>query len=197
MKTLITAIEVRAFAKTNQTRMPVETGAIITPAAWDEAKEFGITIELGATLSAKDELSVAMETGAVNPDFLARVVGEVIACLQKTNGTSTELVEIDPSGLKKIRGDRIVLSGDKMKTCELFGAKDGARYSTRMLTLENTSFSRDMECDETWHVLEGNVEIRLNGSKVSGAAGDTLLIPGGRAVTISTASKAKVFAVCS
>ena len=204
MKTLITATEVRAFAKTNEKRMSVVTGTIITPAAWDEARECGITIEINSATPTMKTDKAVMESGSVNPDFLARVVGEVIACLQKTNAKITEPLDTDPSGLKRIRSDRMVFTGtntggsdDNVKACELFGTKEDAKFSTRILTMSDTSFSREMKFDETLYILEGTLECTVNGTKFAGAAGDSFFLPAHRMITLSTPERAKVFAVTS
>ena len=202
MKILITANEVRAFAKTNEKRMSLAPGTIITPAAWDEARECGISIETNAPPQETPTDKAAMESGCVTPEFLARIVGEVIACLQQTKQITTEPLDTDPSGLKRIRSDRMVFSGaatgdscDNVKTCELFGPRDGAGFSTRILTLADTSFSRELKFDETWHVLEGTLEFTVNGNRFAGAPGDTFFLPAHRMITLSTSEKAKIFAV--
>ncbi len=200
---LITATEVRAFAKTGEPRMNVPKSAIVTPSAWDEAKDCGITIEL--TTEAPESKNWAdkpvLGSGEINQDFLARVVSEVIACLQNTK-TIPEPMEVAPSGLKRLRGDRMVFTGavtgkneDNIKSCDLFATSAGAKYATRILTLTDVSFSRELESDETLHVLEGTLDCTVNGTKFSGVAGDSFFLPAHRTVTLTTPTRAKLFAV--
>ena len=202
MKMLITATEVRAFAKTSEKKMSLEPDTIITPAAWDEARECGITIEKNAEPKATKTDKATMKSGCVNPEFLARVVGEVIACLQQTKKNTTEPLDIDPSGLKRIRSDRMVFAGpdtgdsdENVKACELFGPKDGAGFSTRILSLAKTLFSRKIPFDETWHILEGVLECTVNGNRFAGSAGDTFFLPAHQTITLSTPENTKVFVV--
>ena len=124
MKALVTAAEVRTFAKTGSRMMTVNPGDIVTPAAWDEAKEIGVTIEYGAERPAAP--AKPQEPQNVDAAFLAKVVNEVIACLQQSQGQLTQAVETDPCGLRLYRGDRLSYAGDQVKTAKALGVSQSA-----------------------------------------------------------------------
>jgi ethanolamine utilization protein EutQ len=199
MKTLITASDVRAFAKTGQKTMNTETGTIITPAAWDEARELSVSIEIGAEKSVITQPNCASE--AVNPEFLAKVVGQVIACLQKGQSLTTDT---DPCGLKLIRGERLEFFGattggpsDKKQTAKIVSDADSRKISAQIVKLDDTSFSYEPPTDETLFIASGKLDCTVGGTRYCGSEGDSFYLPARCQVTISTPGKATLFAACA
>ena len=191
MKALVTAAEVRTFAKTGSLVMTVNPGDIVTPAAWDEAKEIGVTIEYGA------EKTVApvkpQEQQNVDAAFLAKVVNEVIACLQQSQGQLTLAVESDPCGLRLYRGDRLNYAGEQVKTAELVGNKESRSLSARLLKLQDTVFPYEAQTDQTLHIVEGKLECTVGGVVYRGVAGDSFFLPARSKVNLGTTSQAVCF----
>lgn len=192
------------FAKSGEKTLFAAQDAIITPSAWDEAKELAITIETCSDKKADDVVMQGTGTGSVNPDFLARVVGEVIACLQQTKQELPLQTETDPCGLKLIRGDRLIFSGavtgspqDKIQVAELAGAKESKQISANFMKMDDTSFSTKTVSDETIHIVEGKLECTVNGKHYRGSAGDSFFIPAHQQITLSTSGKAACFSVVS
>ena len=191
MKALVTAAEVRTFAKTGSLVMTVNPGDIVTPAAWDEAKEIGVTIEYGA------EKTVApvkpQEQQNVDAAFLAKVVNEVIACLQQSQGQLTLAVESDPCGLRLYRGDRLNYAGEQVKTAELVGNKESRSLSARLMKLQDTVFPYEAQTDQTLHIVEGKLECTVGGVVYRGVAGDSFFLPARHKVNLGTTSQAVCF----
>jgi ethanolamine utilization protein EutQ len=197
---LITAVEVRNFAKTGEKTLYVERGSIITPAAWDEAKEMAISIQTAPEKSPEDAEMHERNAHEVNPDFLARVVGEVIACLQQSKQTMPLQAETDPCGLKLIWGEHLVYCGsvtgsprDNIQVAEIVGAKDSKQLSARLMKMEDTSFSRKTVFDETVYIVEGKLECTVNGKRYRGSMGDSFYIPANQQITLSTPGRAVCF----
>ena len=191
MKALVTAAEVRTFAKTGSLVMTVNPGDIVTPAAWDEAKEIGVTIEYGA------EKTVApvkpQEQQNVDAAFLAKVVNEVIACLQQSQGQLKLAVESDPCGLRLYRGDRLNYAGEQVKTVELVGNKESRSLSARLMKLQDTVFPYEAQTDQTLHIVEGKLECTVGGVVYRGVAGDSFFLPARSKVNLGTTSQAVCF----
>lgn len=195
MKTLITASDVREYAKTGEKTMPVEAGAIITPAAWDEAKEMAIAILPGASEKTEGNINANSRTAEVDPGFLARVVGEVIACLQKAK--LVPAADKDPCGLKLIRGEQVTYSGavtgglqDKVQTAELIGSQDSKQLAVRSVKLHDAVFPYETLADTTVHIITGTLECTVHGRQYRGSAGDSFFIPARQTVTLSTTGQA-------
>lgn len=191
MKALVTASEVRNFHKTGSRTMMVKTGDIITPSAWDEARDLGVNIEFGTTVSAPS-MQVQGENN-LDSDFLAKVVTAVIASLQQSKGAVATLAEIDPSGLRLIHGERAGFVGEKVKIAELLEAKDGKKLNARLLKLSDTSFPYEAETDQTIYIIEGKLECTVGGITYQGAAGDSFYIPGRQKLNLGTKSQAFCF----
>ena len=204
MKTLITAVEVRNFAKTGEKTLYVEAGSIITPAAWDEAKELAVSILTAQEKTAECYTERESKGNEVNPDFLARVVGEVIACLQQSKQAMPLQAETDPCGLKLIRGEHLVYCGsvtgsprDNIQVAEIVGSRDSKQLAARLMKMEDTSFLRETAFDEALYIVEGKMECTVNGKRYRGSAGDSFYIPAHQQITLSTQEKAVCFAVTS
>jgi len=191
VKALVTAAEVRTFAKTGSRMMTVNPGDIVTPAAWDEAKEIGVTIEYGAERPAAP--AKPQEPQNVDAAFLAKVVNEVIACLQQSQGQLTQAVESDPCGLRLYRGDRLSYAGEQVKTAELVGSKESRSLSARLMKLQDTVFPYEAQTDQTLHILEGKLECTVGGVVYRGVAGDSFFLPARRKVNLATTSQAVCF----
>lgn len=204
MKTLITAVEVRNFAKTGEKTLYVEAGSIITPAAWDEAKELAVSILTAPEKVAECTQERERNNNEVNPDFLARVVGEVIACLQQSKQAMPLQAETDPCGLKLIWGERLVFSGsvtgsprDNVQVAEIVGSKESKQLSVKIVKMEDASFSRETLLDETVYIAEGILECTVNGKRYRGNRGDSYYIPAHQQVTMSSPGKTICFVVTS
>lgn len=191
MKALITAAEVRNLCKAGNKVLMVKPGDIVTPAAWDEAKEMGVSIEFGtepAAASAKPQ-----QQQSVDSVFLAKVVSEVIACLQQSQGNPVQAVESDPCGLKLIRGERVAYAGEQVKLAELVGAKDSRSLSARLMKLQDGVFPYEAQTDQTIYIIEGKLECTVGGATYRGSAGDSFFIPARRKVSLATAAEATCF----
>lgn len=191
MKALVTAAEVRTFAKTGSLVMTVNPGDIVTPAAWDEAKEIGVAIEYGAEKTATPVKP--QEQQNVDAAFLAKVVNEVIACLQQSQGQLTLAVESDPCGLRLYRGDRLNYAGEQVKTAELVGNKESRSLSARLLKLQDTVLPYEAQTDQALHIVEGKLECTVGGVVYRGVAGDSFFLPARSKVNLGTTSQAVCF----
>lgn len=191
MKALITAAEVRTLCKAGNKVLTVKPGDIVTPAAWDEAKEMGVSIEFGVQPAAAP--AKQQENQSVDSVFLAKVVSEVIACLQQSQGNLAQAVECDPCGLRLYRGDRLNYEGEQVKTAELVGSKESRSLSARLIKLQDPVFPYEAQTDQTLHIVEGKLECTVGGVVYRGVAGDTFFLPARRKVNLGTTSQATCF----
>lgn len=198
MKTLITASDIRTFAKTGQKTLCIKQDTIVTPAAWDEARELSVSVEVNA--EKQMATNTDCDSGGVNPDFLAKVVGQVIACLQKGQVGRPYAPETDPCGLKLMRGDRLEFIGattgrpnDKKMTARIVGREDSRKLSAQLIKLNDTSFSHEPSTEETLFIVDGKLDCTVGVNRYRGGEGDSFYLPARCQVTISTPGKATVF----
>lgn len=203
MKTLITAADVRLYSKSGAGTMTVEAGAIITPAAWDEARELSIAIVTGA--ADKPAGGAPPERGGthVDPAFLARVVEEVVTCLQGRQ-LAGMVADADPSGLRLIRQDRLAYAGmatgsrrDNVRYAEVTGPRHSSQLSVRSVKVADAAFAHEETTDAFVQILAGNLECTINGRKYQGGAGDSFFIPARQKVCLATQGQATCLIVAA
>lgn len=103
--------------------------------------------------------------------------------------------EKDDSGIIKIKTDTV--------KCEPFNGADGVylkdivtldeapRMGAGIMELDNTSFEWTLTYDEYDYVIEGELEIEIDGRIVKGSVGDIIYIPAGSHIHFQTPTKAR------
>ena len=149
------------------------------------------------TQSVKDQL---IEMG-ITENLISTIVKEVIASMNAGGSVEPSLAkECDANGLRLVRGNRIELeefptgkSGDKVFYKEILNIEECPNMATGFLDIEKSSFDWFLGYDELDYIIEGTLEITINGKKYSGKAGDVIFIPMNSAVTFSSPDHCKVF----
>jgi len=209
LKTLITAADVQKAAENHETIFYVQAESIITPSAKDIAKDQGIQIILGSSPSSVPSSSLPLSSSSapsspLDPAIVAKIVGEVMACLNLTKQPSQLIKNVDPSGLRLVKGDSVVLEKydtgnlqDNVMIKELFNSRESSNISAGFMTLEKTSYSTHIKQDEFQYILDGTLECSVNGNRYIGKAGDAIFIPADTKVTFSTSHNVKLLYVAS
>lgn len=103
--------------------------------------------------------------------------------------------EKDDSGIIKIKTDTV--------KCEPFNGADGVylkdivtldeapRMGAGVMELDNTSFEWTLTYDEYDYVIEGELEIEIDGRIVKGTVGDIIYIPAGSHIHFQTPTRAR------
>lgn len=103
--------------------------------------------------------------------------------------------EKDDSGIIKIKTDTV--------KCEPFNGADGVylkdivtldeapRMGAGVMELDNTSFEWTLTYDEYDYVIEGELEIEIDGRVVKGTVGDIIYIPAGSHIHFQTPTRAR------
>ncbi|MDW7673835.1 MAG: cupin domain-containing protein [Bacillota bacterium] len=209
MKTLITAIEVRKRAELKEKTIFVDEASIVTPAARDVAKELGVAIEYGkgctavkATAPAINEASSQQPVSEVDPTLIARITEEVIRAITGYQRPQDLIKEADASGLRLIRGNSVELEEfntgnpkDKVKIKEILNNRESPNMATGFMELQDTTFSWDLKYEELDYIIEGTLDMIIDGKTYRGKAGDVFYLPKDTRVTFSTPDKVKFFFV--
>lgn len=123
-------------------------------------------------------------------EIISRVVEET---LKKCDNDFIK--EKDDSGIIKIKTDTV--------KCEPFNGADGVylkdivtlaeapRMGAGVMELDNTSFEWTLTYDEYDYVIEGELEIEIDGSVVKGTVGDIIYIPAGSHIHFQTPTRAR------
>lgn len=176
MKRLITGEFVASeFAAGRACISAPRTTAIITPEAWTRAHELGVTFD--------QELAPSSPRPITESSTAERVV--------------------DPSGLVLVRGETVKLARfpgagpDKnVGLADVITARDGSPMTAGIMSWgREDSFPWSLDYDEVDLVLEGVLQITIDGRTLEGRAGDVFYIPRGSKIRFGTPWRTKVFYV--
>ncbi|MBE2253820.1 MAG: DUF861 domain-containing protein [Myxococcus sp.] len=177
MKRLVTAEVVSAdFAKGHTTLFAPRGQVIVTPAAWTRAHELGVTIDQSSTPPP------TAPTGT-GPTTVERVVGA--------------------GGLVLVRGATVELStfagagpGKHVQLADVITSRDGSPMAAGFMSWSrDDSFDWQLDYDEVDLVLEGVLQLTLDGQTLEGRPGDVFFIPKGSKVRFGTPWRTRVYYV--
>ena len=206
MKKLITISEIKKLTEKGAQELYLEQGTIITPAARDSAKENGITLKESRGEKGKDSSlkspEKSPETSQVTAKLVAQIVKEVMASLPGTAEKKTLKKEAHASGLRLVKGKTVECEPfntgdprDKVGIKEILSIKESPQMASGFMSIEKTSFAWDLAYEEVDYILEGTLEITVEGTTYKGEAGDVFYLPKDTRVTFSSPDKAKFFFV--
>jgi ethanolamine utilization protein EutQ len=184
MKRVITAELVAAEFERGARRInALRADTIVTPAAWSRAVELGVTID-------QDGARPAPLPGAP-----AGVPAPTVT------GSAERMV--DPAGLVVVRSGSVKLGtftgagpGKNIGLMDLVTGRDGSPMTAGIMSWRREdSFPWHLDYDEIDLVLEGVLEIELDGRKHRAGPGDVVYIPKGSRIVFGTPSHTRVFYV--
>jgi ethanolamine utilization protein EutQ len=192
MRKLVTAADVKTWLDNKEKTVCLEAGTIVTPAARDAARDYGIEIIEGAVACQRPAAAQpgGPEAKVVDQATIARIVEEVIAAMGLAKPAA---YEADPCGFKLARGERLD-AGGKETVSKIFDDTDSARLSAGLL-VATASQAREVKGNEIHYVLSGAVKYRINDREYTGRTGDTAFLPAGARVSLAGADTAKIFFV--
>ncbi|MDR7240459.1 cupin domain-containing protein [Neobacillus drentensis] len=205
MKKLICAKDVEALEKQGQKVMFIDSKTIITPAAKDAAKVFGIEFSTEKKCSESDLSNLAnSSSGEIDSQMIYTVLkaladkGMLKGLLQNLP-SAPYVAERDGGGLKVVRGNSVKFDvfdtgnpDNKVFYQELI-SKDESSMSAGFLTIEKSSFEWELTYEEIDYVIEGTVTVSINGKTYTAYPGDVLYVPSGSKVVWGSPDKAKLF----
>ncbi|MEH6954208.1 cupin domain-containing protein [Neobacillus drentensis] len=205
MKKLICVKDVEAVEKQGQKVLYINRKTIITPAAKDAAKVFGIEFSTEQK-SSESELSklANSNSGEIDSQMIYTVLKALsdkglLKGLVENLPTAPYMAECDGGGLKLIRGNSVKFDvfdtgnpSNKVFYQELI-SKDESSMSAGFLTIEKSSFEWELTYEEIDYVIEGTVTVSINGKTYTAYPGDVLYVPSGSKVVWGSPDKAKIF----
>jgi Ethanolamine utilization protein len=207
MKQLICLKDVEAAKQSGKAIMTVEENAIITPAAQDTAKSCGIQFLRSVTAPTCD-VSVVSEKpdNEINADLVYALL-KVLEGKGLLNGIYESLqerkayeAEKTQSGLKIVRGNTVKYSpfdtgnpSDKVFYREFIDKEDGSTMNGGFITFEDSRFDWECTCQKMCHIVEGALEVFVDGKTYIVRQGDTIFLPKGAKVVLRSEKKTKAF----
>jgi len=209
MKKLITIEAVKQRKKNGGNIIYIDSNTLITPAAKDMAVELGLEVKYGANEDDQTDISISVERMVkerlsgitVSDDIVKQIVKEVVKAVAATNIAAPGIVkECDPSGLRLVRGESVTIgrfdtsvASDKVGIIEVLNKRECPNLATGFMDIEKSSFDWTLGYDELDYIIEGDMEITVDGKTYKGHAGDIFFIPMNTSITFSSPNYCKFF----
>lgn len=134
-------------------------------------------------------------------NFLEGIIREVIKEeLEKSDDAPK--IQRDPSGVMGIDPKTVKLEpfpfpvdAKRVSLADLFTVEESPRLGAGIMELDHTSLDWTLTYDEVDYVIEGTLDIIIEGRKVSAGPGEVILIPKDTKITFSTPDKVRFFYV--
>lgn len=134
----------------------------------------------------------------INEALLKELIKKVIASeLEKTTESNYKMM--DPSGVGVIKLDKMTKRtrmdtgnpNDEVYTTDLFTLEENPRIGAGLMEMIKTTFDWTLTYDEIDYIIDGKLDIIIDGRKVSGEKGDVILIPKNSKIQFSAPEYAK------
>lgn len=106
------------------------------------------------------------------------------------------------SGITGIKGSTVKCEsfdtgkpGDKVYLKDILTLDENRNLACGFMEMEESEFDWTLDYDEVDYVIEGTLEIKTEGEKIAGNAGDVIMIPKGSSISFSTPDRVKFFYV--
>lgn len=136
----------------------------------------------------------------INRNMIEEIVRKVIQ--EQIANQQDSIRSVDPSGIISIKADRIKpepfdtgKAGDKVWLSDLYSLKESPRLGAGIMEMDQTIFDWTLNYDEVDYIIEGTLEIIVDGRKTVGHAGDVILIPRGSRIQFSSPDQCRFFYV--
>lgn len=131
----------------------------------------------------------------VSEELIREVVKRVLAESAQDSATKEDFVkEKDPSGIIKIQTETVKcepFKQDGVALKDVVTLEEAPRMGCGIMELDHTSFEWTLTYDEYDMVIDGILEIEIDGRVVTGKPGDIIYIPKNSHIHFQTPSKAR------
>lgn len=106
--------------------------------------------------------------------------------------------KIDKTGIAVVKTDRVPKvkfdtgnPTDEVYVTDMFTLEESPKMATGIMEMTKSCFAWTLHYDEILHILEGRLEIIVDGRVLAGEVGDTILLPNGSSIQFSAPEYAK------
>lgn len=128
-------------------------------------------------------------------DSLEAVIRKIV--MEKLMPTKT----VDPSGIMSVKLPEIDVAeedrldtgnpNDIVYTKDLFSLNESPRLGCGLMVMKDTTFDWRLEYDEVDYIISGQLDVLIDGRKVSAKAGEILFIPKSSSIKFSVTGDAR------
>ncbi|MDQ8758827.1 cupin domain-containing protein [Streptococcus ruminantium] len=198
MAKLIVAKDVLACKEAGQMVCHIEKGTIITPAAQDEAKKYGISFECCEDTCTT---SFEMNNQRISTDEILHILKNILMNTDDKIEREAKPYRFvsHTNGMKVVRGSTVRMDdfdtgtpGAKVGFQELVGQHE-SKMSAGFLTIDQSKFAWKLPYEEIDYVISGTVTVEIDGQTFVAREGDVLFVPSGSNVVWGSPDNAKLF----
>ncbi len=127
----------------------------------------------------------------ISEELIAKIVKQVISGLPTAPTVPFER-HVDSSGIMSIKTNTVKPApfdtgkpGDNVFLTDLVSLEESPRLGFGVMEMDHSSFDWTLRYDEVDYVIEGRLDIHINGNRVTGEKGDIIFIPKNSSITFS------------
>ncbi|MHC1750198.1 MAG: cupin domain-containing protein [Cellulosilyticaceae bacterium] len=143
-----------------------------------------------------------MDINNIDRNALERIVRQVIEDKMGNIAPTCDYIkEKGPGGVSSIKLQTVKVSeadrldtgkaSDIVYTKDLFSLEESPRLGCGMMEMKQTTFDWTLNYDEIDYVIEGHLDIIIDGRKISADSGELILIPKGSKIQFSVPNFAR------
>ncbi len=131
----------------------------------------------------------------INKEQLKELIAAVVEETLKAKEPADFVKKTDKSGILMVKTDTVKCEpfegNDKVLLKDIVTLEEAPRMGAGIMELDHTSFEWTLTYDEYDYVIEGELEIEIDGRVVAGKAGDIIYIPKGSHIHFQTPTTAR------
>lgn len=190
MAKLISAAELRELAGDNK-QVAVPAGAILTPSAYDLAKEMNLTIIRNSEADQPASRQQAGQEPCVSE--VQEIVRRVLDKMTKPACANPRLTHVKAAGIVMEPFEQAP-PGQQIKLKDVITSRE-ANLGAGFMEFDRSEFPWHLTYDEVDYVVEGTFTLQSGGVTYTCKAGDVLYIPKDTKVVFGSPTQARVFYV--
>lgn len=138
----------------------------------------------------------------IDERVIADIVRAVLAEQLNKEGKGQIIKNKDVSGVLAVRGSSVMCEkfdtgkpGDQVYLKDVLTLDENSRLACGFMEMKQSEFDWTLNYDEVDYIIEGILDIKIGDRKVSGGAGDVIMIPRGTSIKFSCPDYVKFFYV--
>lgn len=143
-----------------------------------------------------------MDINNIDKSVLEKLVREILEEKLSSSKNGVDFIRNkDKSGITSIKLPTVKVdesnrldtgnSNDVVYTKDLFTLEESPRLGCGVMEMKETTFDWTLDYDEIDYIIEGTLDIMIDGRKISASAGELILIPKGSKIQFSVKDYAR------
>lgn len=137
----------------------------------------------------------------IDQSFIESVIREIIR--EELSPAKDPVLQRDISGVMcvspadcKLQKFPFTIESDRVLLADLLTLEESPRLGCGLMELDHTAFSWTLSYDEVDYIIEGTLDIVIDGRRVRAKAGEVIFIPKNTKIEFSTPDKTRFLYVC-